>query len=331
MPYLSLRRKSSLLSLNMKIAILRRNGLGDLICTQPLIKFLQKKYPNAKISLFIEQNNQDLAKYVCPDVDINILPQGNKYFSIIKTALKFRKKNFDIAISAKPSPMKLNNLFLWLLGAKKRYAVVADKKWDSKLINYPTNTRMLKGYHQALKVLRTISPNEQFLTPDLFPKIKLTNKSKPSHSGNPLILFSVSNNRKNSLISNDYLELIAGKISEKHPTAKFIISALPNDVNLANDLISRIKGNSQVVICDSLNSFLSLLNEMNLIIVGDGGICHLAAALNKKLVALYGVTKPENWSPLASKNMCITLHDPKNVNNIPLIQVTDAILHLLEK
>ncbi|WP_340607838.1 glycosyltransferase family 9 protein [Xenorhabdus bharatensis] len=314
----------------MKIAILRRNGLGDLICTQPLIKFLQKKYPNAEISLFIEQGNHELAKYVCSDVDINILPQGNKYLSIAKTALKFRKKHFDIAISAKPSPMKLNNLFLWLLGAKKRYAVVADKKWDSKLINCQTNTKSVKGYHQALKVLRTISPNEQSLTPDLFPEIKLINQSKPVYSGNPSILFSVSNNRENSLINNENLALIADKISKKYPTANFIISALPNDINLAEDLVSRINGNSQIVICNSLHSFLSLLNEMTLIVVGDGGICHLAAALKKKLVALYGVTKPENWLPLASEDICITLYDPKNVNNIPLVQVTNAIFHLID-
>ncbi|MBC8946770.1 MULTISPECIES: glycosyltransferase family 9 protein [Xenorhabdus] len=324
-------KKIFLLSFNMKIAILRRNGFGDLICTQPLIKSLQKKYPNAEISLFIEQGNDELTKYICPDISINVLPQGNKYLSIVKTALKFRKKNFDIAISAKPSPMKLNNLFLWLLGAKKRYAVVTDQKWHSKLVNYPVNQEIIKGYHQALKILRTFSPNVQSLSFDLFPEITLHNTSTSIFSEEPLILFSVSNNRKHSLINNEKLNLIAGKISEKYPTARFIISAFPNDMYLAEDLTSRIGDNSQIVMCNSLNSFLALLNNMTLIVVGDGGICHLSAALKKKIVALYGVTKPENWSPLASEDMCITLYDPENVNNIALAKITDAIFSLLEK
>ncbi|KMJ43692.1 hypothetical protein AB204_18180, partial [Xenorhabdus khoisanae] len=58
----------------MKIAILRRNGLGDLICTQPLIKFLQKKHPNSEISLFIDAENTELAHYLCHDININIIP-----------------------------------------------------------------------------------------------------------------------------------------------------------------------------------------------------------------------------------------------------------------
>ncbi|CDG87316.1 glycosyltransferase family 9 protein [Xenorhabdus bovienii] len=132
---------------------------------------------------------------------------------------------------------------------------------------------------------------------------------------------SVSNNRIKRLISNEQLALIVCKIAERYPTAKFIISALPNDIHLAENLILRISKNSQIVISNSLNEFLILLNNMTLIVVGDGGICHLAAALQKKLVALYGVTKPENWAPLAAEEICISLYDPEDVNNINLDKV----------
>ncbi|MDE9538009.1 glycosyltransferase family 9 protein [Xenorhabdus bovienii] len=312
----------------MKIAILRRNGLGDFICTIPLIKFLQRKHPNSKISVFIDNGNYDLANKTCPDINIIIIPKGNKYLSIFKTALKFRKEHFDIAISAKPSPMKLNNLFLWLLGAKMRYAVVSATQWHSKLINHPTTLENVLGYHQALKILRTFSPDEKKLSTDFFPVITPNNKNNQEY---PLILFSVSNNRTKSLISNEQLALIACKIAEHYPTAKFIISALPNDIHLAENLTLHISKNSQIVISNSLNEFLILLSNMTLIIVGDGGICHLAAALQKKLVALYGVTKPENWAPLATEEICITLYDPEDVNNINLDKVNNAIFSLLEK
>ncbi|PHM46805.1 glycosyltransferase family 9 protein [Xenorhabdus miraniensis] len=315
----------------MKIAILRRNGLGDLICTQPLIKFLQKKYPNSEISLFIDAGNTELAYYLCHDININIIPKGNKYLSTLKTALKFRRERFDIAISAKPTPMKLNNLFLWLLGAKNRYAVIADKYWHSKLINYPVKQEQLIGYHQSLKLLRIFSPDEKKLPSDLFPYITLKNTIQVSDPRFPLILFSVSNNRKSSLISNERLALIAHKISVHYPEARFIISSLNNDVLLAEDLKSRIGESSKIVISDSLSSFLTLLNNMSLIIVGDGGICHLSAALQKNLVALYGVTKPENWAPLASNDKCVTLYDPENVNSINLDKIYFAIFSLLER
>ncbi|MDX7989330.1 glycosyltransferase family 9 protein [Xenorhabdus sp. 12] len=313
----------------MKIAILRRNGLGDLVCTQPLIKFLQKEYPDAEINLFINPDNIELAHHLTPDIKINIIPKGNKYLSTLKTALKFRQEKFDMAISAKPTPMKLNNLFLWLLGAKKRYAVVSDNQWHSKLINHPVSKEQVNGHHQALKVLRIFSPAETELSPSFFPYITL---NKTNNSINfPTILFSVSNNRKNSLINNEKLNLIAQKTRARYPNAEFIISSLNKDILLAEDLKSRIGNNCKVVISSSLGEFLTLLNDTTLIVVGDGGICHLAAALQKKLVALYGITKPENWAPLADKDNCITLYDPENVNNIDLDKVCESIFSLLEK
>ncbi|WFQ79865.1 glycosyltransferase family 9 protein [Xenorhabdus sp. SF857] len=315
----------------MKIAILRRNGLGDLICTQPLIKFLQKTYPNAEINLFIDSGNTELAYYLCPEIKIHILPRGNKYLSIIKTALAFRRKNFEIAISAKPTPMKLNNLFLWLLGAKRRYAVVTDKHWHAKLVNYPVKQEQVNGYHQALKVLRTFSPNESKLSPETFPYIEFKNTFQSIEQQTPMILFSISNNRKYSLINNERLTLIANKILENYPDTKFFISSYKHDTPLAEDLKSRIGKNSEVVVSDSLDSFLTLLNSMTLIVVGDGGICHLAAALQKKLVAFYGVTRPENWAPLATKDTTITLYHPENVNNIDLGKVYPAIFSLLKE
>ncbi|CDG18392.1 glycosyltransferase family 9 protein [Xenorhabdus doucetiae] len=315
----------------MKIAILRRNGLGDLICTQPLIKFLQKTYPNAEISLFIDAGNAELTRYLCPEIHVHIIPKGNKYLSIINTALSFRREKFEIAISAKPTPMKLNNLFLWLLGAKKRYAVVTDKHWHAKLINCPTKKEHVNGYHQALKVLRTFSPNENELSAEFFPYIKFEETFQSIEYQYPMILFSVSNNRKYSLINNDRLTLIANKILEKYPEARFIISSFKQDILLAENLRSRIGASSEIVVSDSLSAFLALLNNMTLIVVGDGGLCHLAASLQKKLVAFYGVTKPENWAPLAKKDKCVTLYDPENVNNIDLDKVYPAIFSLLKE
>ncbi|WP_118985464.1 glycosyltransferase family 9 protein [Photorhabdus sp. CRCIA-P01] len=140
----------------MKIAILRRNGLGDLICTQPLIKYLQYRFPAAKIHLFIESNNKELAGYLSPEIITHIIPKGNKYTTTLGTALKWRKLHFDIAISAKPTPMKLNNLFLWLLGAKKRYAVTQSHQWHEKLINYSSLSTIYQRISSSTQSIKSI-------------------------------------------------------------------------------------------------------------------------------------------------------------------------------
>ncbi|KOY63015.1 hypothetical protein AM629_05520 [Photorhabdus heterorhabditis] len=313
----------------MKIAILRRNGLGDLICTQPLINYLKLKHPSSEIHLFIEFNNEELTKYLCPDVIIHTIPKGNKYTSLLTTALKQRKEKFDMAISAKTSPMKLNNLFLWVVNARKRYAVTGHKKWHEKLINVPTDFRRIDGFHQSLKLLKIFDPKIESIPFDLSPKIVMKDFSGFSNSKFPKILFSVSNNRTRSQITNERMASIANEIIKNFPDAYFLISTLHKDREKANELLTMIEGKSQIIESENLKSFLSLINSVDLVIVGDGGICHLAAALNKKIVALYGVTKPQNWGPLISDELCITLYDKENVNNLSLQEIYLSALKLL--
>ncbi|CDH01626.1 hypothetical protein XBFM1_2250001 [Xenorhabdus bovienii str. feltiae Moldova] len=67
-----------------------------------------------------------------------------------------------------------------------RYAVVSATQWHSKLINHPTTLEDVLGYHQALKILRTFSPDEKKLSTDFFPVITPNNKNNKEY---PLILF----------------------------------------------------------------------------------------------------------------------------------------------
>lgn len=41
----------------MNIAIIRRNGLGDLLCTVPLVHYLKETFPDASQTLFVDARN----------------------------------------------------------------------------------------------------------------------------------------------------------------------------------------------------------------------------------------------------------------------------------
>jgi len=157
-----------------KIAIIRRNGLGDLLCAYPLILYLGKKYPNAKITLFVDARNYPLLGYLPPVDKVVVFPKkGNKYWNLFHKAFRYRKE-FDVAISAKTSPMKLANLFLFWLGAKKRIAYV-DSSWHSKLINHPTpyHPSHARNLHQALKGLHLVAPELKAIPKECLPTLQI--------------------------------------------------------------------------------------------------------------------------------------------------------------
>ncbi len=67
------------------------------------------------------------------------------------------------------------------------------------------------------------------------------------------------------------------------------------------------------------------LESADLFFVGDGGVAHIGAALEKDVVALYGQTRPEEWHPLSPKvEIC---HHPHHVNNL----CDEAILVALKR
>ncbi|AKJ41987.1 glycosyltransferase family 9 protein [Pragia fontium] len=306
-----------------KIAIVRRNGFGDFICAVPLIMHLEKTYPDAVITLFVDERNHSIVPYFFTHLKTVVIPAGNKYLSLLRVGLTYRAKKFDLVISVKSSPMKLNNLFLAVLGGKHNLAIVDEKSWHSKFINHPRNADLYKIGHQALQCLRIFDPAIQHISSDLYPKISLDRLTPLSVSlPSPYLLVSVSNNRISSTLSSTSLASIANDIYKKHDIS-LIISCHKKDKKQAKELQHALNMPSQIFITPDLNSFLSVLNLADIVLVGDGGICHFAASMNKNLVALYAGTSLEKWGPLSEQAIC--LFDTNNVNNIPEIEIKKAV------
>lgn len=322
------------------IAVIRRNGLGDLLCTVPLLQYIHLSIPHASTTLFVDKRNAPLIPYLSYFENIVIFPGGNKYFSTLKTAWKFRSKRFDLAISAKTSPMKLMNIFLYTLGASNRTALV-DDSWHSCLINqkiyHNPKTSLL---HQALKSLHLVNPALDKIPQKLYPTIKtstlidkhriyekfLPPKFNENHS--PLILISTSYNRPFSNPTEEIYLPTLNSLHKKQPL-RVIISHLPKDTEHAQKLSSRLLCPSFPISTKNFSQFLSLIAASDLIFIGDGGTMHLAAALNKPQVTLFGQTRIEEWSPLSDRAICF--YHPLHVRYIDKAKIIKALHHQINK
>lgn len=294
------------------IAIIRRNGFGDVLCTIPLVHLCRCLAPQAKIHLFIDKVAASLAPHLDGPDTVSVLePSTNKYGQIIKTAWRHRNTHFDLAISGKTTPMRLMNLSLAALRARYRAAYV-KKSWDTHLVNCP-KAWIQEEKHQALKLLQLIDPISH-IPPTWFPRLKnITPIWRPDH-----LLVSVSNNRVGSALS---LERMAACIN-----VPVCITALEKDRAQAEKLAQMLTVPSELFIDRPFSEFLGLIKGVRGALVGDGGISHLAAALDKPQVVLFGGTKVWEWGPLTDKAHCLT--HPHNVNEIPLSEITKAITML---
>ena len=308
-----------------KIAVIRRNGYGDLLCAVPAITALKQLYPGAELTLFADTRNAALLPYLsCYDRAVIFKAGRNKYVEVLGTAWKYRRESFDLAFSPKPTSMKLLNLFLSLLGAKAQLAAT-DGRWHSRWINHPQPILPpnLKR-HQALKCLQLLYPHVDAIPQSLWPKISLNGQlPELHHLPSQFIVTSVSNNRAhNRLPPEKHARIINQFCMANEITA--VISGLPQDRARVDAVMAALRCPAMSVVSDSLHTLLHLLSKCTLALSAEGGFMHLVAAVDRPQVALFTTTLPEEWSPLSHQAIC--LHSP-----LGLAELSDsAILTAME-
>jgi ADP-heptose:LPS heptosyltransferase len=320
-----------------KILILRRNGFGDLVVTLPMIQSLKNKYPKAKITLVGSFRGKKLIPYIDTIDNFFIIPKGNKYIQTLKVCLSLRKQKFDLAFSAKAAPQKLMNLALWLTGAKKRIAYT-DNHWSSILINNPRLYKRNKNQHNALSILKITNPKFKEIPNNIYPRINakqnsitnFKNKVDLILDSNCFNLFiSISNNRKTSILTNDNLCLILNKLYKQHNNLHIIIFYIHEDIHQAQELKKSLNPTSEIVTNQGMGHFLCLLDMVDALFIGDGGLMHLAAALNKDQLVLFAKTPVEEWGPISNKAKLLI--DNNDINNIPKDIINKELNLIIQK
>jgi ADP-heptose:LPS heptosyltransferase len=79
--------------------------------------------------------------------------------------------------------------------------------------------------------------------------------------------------------------------------------------------------------CD-LSELAARLRGASAYLGNDGGITHLAAAVQCPTLALFGPTRPEHWAPRGLKTAWIKA-DGNDISAITVDQVWDALIQLI--
>jgi|GEM_PF-712862 len=338
------------------IAVICRSAYGDLVLADSLVQYLLHQYPMAKITLIVDEKNYQLLPYLIHHHhSIVLLAKGSKFRLLIR-ALKYRKK-FDLAVIAKASPSRTMNLFFYLLGAKYNFAYV-DDNWHAKSINcgalYSRNA--LSAYHQAVKFLRLIDNSFTYVPKTLYPKIRslpivklvvgdvdigdriddrvsdqrtiLSRVNQIAAHPGPLLLISTSSNRDYAYLGADLYSLILNGV---YPAISFkvIISCLPQDIALAEEITKKLVVPHVICATASFNNLMFLLNLVAACFIGEGGIMHIAAALDKPQLALFGRAHDyvSCWRPLSDKARYLC--DSIDVKRIPCEKICAELIAIL--
>ncbi len=110
------------------ILIIRRDNIGDLVCTTPLIEGVKTAYPDANLYLLINKVSQDVVKNNPHLTKVFVYKKAKHkaknettlgvYFERLMIFLQLRKIKFDAAILANPVPCKYSLRLAKMAGVK---------------------------------------------------------------------------------------------------------------------------------------------------------------------------------------------------------------------
>jgi len=283
----------------MKILIIRLSSIGDIVLTQPIVQKLHEVFPEAELHYLTKQQYAVIPEYF--GVSIKVIPYaktfGFHYF------LSQQKYDYVFDLQAKFSS------FLLKLACGTAYNFTYDKQHWLRLaiVRHKTDKTInstLDSYQTALikagKALQNDSLSGELSNPKLF--IKTTDIEQMSAR------IQIPEGKK-------VVALFPGAtyLTKMYPAESFINVIQKAGVNfhfwlLGGKAETGLTYNLNFATADrstdfggkfSLSELIAVIALADIVITNDSGPMHIAAALEKPQIAIFGATHPKlGFKPL---------------------------------
>lgn len=298
------------------ILVIKLSAFGDALCMIPSIKKLQLEFDDINIDwLTTKKTNADFFDNLGIFQKIYIMSFSNGFFSIFDILLKVRKNKYDLIIDFDQKYLISEAISQFgddsigfktsYKGFHHSYTVEYDPIANERLVFLS----LVECYFK-LQSLPYTQPQNQFII-DFGDLTSKTNNnflnSLPddlviiypgSGLASSLRLWSIDNYKKliEKIIELGYSVAVIGGYDEVRFSKSFNFQTLQY-----HDLINKL----------SLFDLTELLRKKCKVFIGnDGGLMHLANAVNAKIVAIYGPSLYSKWGPLGSNANEISVELP---------------------
>ena len=302
-----------------KILIVKPSSLGDVVHGMRIVRQIKIAFPESEIHWVIKKDLEGILDTVGWVDKYFIFERGRGLFPYLKLISEIRKFEYDCCLD-------LQGLLRSSVIAKFSNSELKLGRSDGREFSTLFYNRVGLS-HKNLQI-HAIARLTAFLTElgitkfdkNLPLDLNSNSKLKNTIPARSIILFPESRRSEKVWPFFKELAIELNKISQW----KVIIAGNHKDNRFPNciDIRESI----------TLSDLPSIINKASLIICNDSAPLHIASALRKKLVALFGPTEPEIYGPypLDHQNNIIIRSLTGRVKDIKLNSVQDASIRLLK-
>ncbi|OYX84030.1 MAG: ADP-heptose--LPS heptosyltransferase [Flavobacteriales bacterium 32-34-25] len=320
----------------MKILVIQQKMIGDVLASSILCNNLHNTYPNAQIDYLVYKETTPVLEGNSSIDNIILFEEKHRKSKkeFLNLALKIRATKYDIVIDAY---LKLEStLITFISGAKK--TISYKKNFFSFLytdkVYFATSpkTQMGLAIERRLSLLNPLDLNT-LINP--YPKLFITAEENQKASNlfdkhlvnkqRKTVMISLLGSEKSKTYPLDYMTTIIDLIA-KNNDINIIFNYFPKQINDAQKVFDACSDSTKEKIYfdllgDDLRTFITLMNQCDLIIGNDGGAINMAKALNKPTYTIFSPwIDKESWSTFedGTVNKAIHLKDfyPDLLTNI---------------
>jgi len=309
----------------LSFLVVRRDNIGDLVCTTPLLHALRIRFPKAHIYALVNsynapalQNNPDIdgvfaytkAKHRPRNVNLFLL-----YWQRLQMFLRMRRMCFDYAILASPgfSPRSLR--LARLAGVQHIIGFSNPNETEKRGLDIAVPYTLDKPLHEAEDIFRLLKPLgirgeppqvRVFADKENLKRAQRTLSSLAQPDDKPIIGIHISARKiSQRWPSEHFIRLIQCLWEEYHASFMLFWSPgsssnplHPGDDEKAKEIMGKLSGIPILAYTsEQLPQLIAGLSLCDFIVCSDGGAMHLAAGLNKPILCFFGKSDRDRWHP----------------------------------
>lgn len=334
-----------------KILIVRRDNIGDLICTLPLISAIRKLHPAARIDLLVNSYSAAVAAGN-PDIDHLYVytkakhrGEGESVLGVharrLWMTLQLRLARYDWLVLANAGCMPRPLRWARQVGAKNVVGFSAEGCQGAEILTHPIPFIRRKGVHEVEYLMQLLQPFGAVAEipaarirpePDVLAAARRV--LRPVGSEKPLVGINISARLPSQQWPAERFVELIHLLEANYRCALFWSpgsqsnAGHPGDDEKATLILNACAGVDVTPYpTQSLSQLIAGISVTDLLVTADGGALHIGAACNKPIVALFGDSDSQQWCPWRVPH--IILHpESRDVRSIRAQQVTKAVLAL---
>lgn len=278
----------------------RLSSLGDLVHTLPVVPALRSAFPDAQLDWVVDGRWSPLIKLVRGiDEVIPLQPSVSGYLHCMR---RVRRAGYSCVIDFQG--IYRSAMLGWISGARRRIGRDRNSARERGAARFYTDRIIPLGQHVAemsmsLAVCAGARRPAEVEFPIDIPAQEIRGlREKLGREGvESYVVVSPGGGWKSKCWPADRFGALCAEIWRRHGI-RSVINLAPGEEQLGEAILADALAAKPIVRCSALPELVALLSQALLVVGGDTGPLHLAAALGTRVVALFGPTNASRNGPL---------------------------------